>query len=82
MLAKFQNQNFEFLFLVDASYSMTGLKIQNAMATVNEIFKNFVKEDDKIGYIFFNDTPHVVFHMTYKSSNQVQLESYLGRLPE
>jgi len=82
MLTKFNTKNFEFMFVVDASYSMTGLKIQNAMVTIRKIFSNFVGDDDKIGYIYFNDAPHVIFHLTYKSYNQIQLEKYLNKLPE
>jgi len=83
MLIKFNpHRNFDYLFLIDASYSMTGLKIQNAIATIKYIFNQHIKSDDKVGYMFFNDKPYTVFHMTYKSTNEVQLENYIGRIPE
>jgi len=82
MLTKFHTKNFEFVFVVDASYSMSGLKIQNAMVTIRKIFANFIGADDKVGFIYFNDAPHVVFHLTYKSYNQVQLEKFINKLPE
>ncbi len=82
MLAKFKTHNFEFVLLIDASYSMSGLKIQNAVVTLKTIFTNFIGDDDKVGYIYFNESPHVVFNLTYKSLNKVQLENYIKKMPE
>ena len=82
MLSKFQQKTYEILFLIDASYSMTGLKIQNAILTINSIFNKHISLDDKVGYIFFNDSPHTIIHLTYKSSNEAQLKNYLSKIPE
>lgn len=48
---------------------MTGLKIKNAITSINNIFENYVKSQDKVGYMIFNEECHTVFHLTEKGTN-------------
>ena len=40
---------------------MSGIKIENAQATILKMFDNELADKDKIGLVIFNDNYHEVF---------------------
>lgn len=64
----------DIIFLLDYSESMgEGARIQYAIKNFVKIYDKYIQDEDKIGFIRFNLNCEIVFALTYKKNNTLQL---------
>lgn len=77
LLDKYHVRNIEVIMLVDYSKDMTTKQLLNAHTVAKYVF-SLLKEDDKIGFVVFNDIVHQSFKLQKKSQYQLLLEKKIG----
>jgi uncharacterized protein (DUF58 family) len=82
MLKRYEPYQQNIMFMVNISESMTGVKIENAQATILHIFQKQLTQSDNIGLVVFHDIFQTVFPLSQRSKNTEQLEKIISLIPE
>ena len=79
ILARMDDVNHkDIVFLLDYSESMgKGARIQYAIRNFAKIFDKYIKDNDKICFIRFNLNCEIVFALTHKKTNTLQLRKHI-----
>ena len=81
MIDKFRPLIKDIVFLVDISESMTGIKIIKAIESILKVYNEYIKDDDRVGYILFNEKVHTIFSLDNKMHNDAYFRSVLAKIP-
>lgn len=74
MLDTYVKRNKDLIILLDYSNSMgEGGRINFAINSILKVFDNYLKADDRIGFIRFNMNCEIVFSLVEKKKNTIQL---------
>jgi Mg-chelatase subunit ChlD len=81
LLEKFKPLIKDVIFLVDISESMSGNKVVHAVKNILGVYEKHLNQQDRVGYILFNEKAHIIFSLTHKSHKDAYLHSLLEKIP-
>ncbi len=74
LLDSFKRRNKDIIFLLDYSQSMgEGGRISTAVDNILKVFDNYMKPEDRVGFIRFNMNCDIIFTLAEKKRNTIQL---------
>jgi len=78
MLDSFVKRNKDIVILLDYSQSMgDGGRINFAVNNILKVFDNYIKPNDRVGFIRFNMNCDIIFSLIEKKKNTIQLRKQL-----
>lgn len=74
-LQDYNDQAKDVVFLVDYSKSMNGTRIQKSISLVNNTIEHYIKPEDRLAYIVFNQVSKIIFNLTPRGQESEYLQS-------
>lgn len=68
---------YDIFFMIDVSANMGGKKQKKIMELINKIYRTKLKPADRLGFLVFNDIPHMVMKLRKKEYNPKDIETVL-----